>query len=102
LRVWVFFAPAGIFARGTGLGQLTRCPFGAVVHAAGCGELPVEATLARGDALGEPPGAALGEADPLADGLGPGGAAVAAALLPTSAATAIALVTVNARMSVRG
>jgi hypothetical protein len=102
LRVWVFFAPAGIFARGTGFGQLTRWPFGAVVHAAGRGELPLEATLARGDALGEPLGAALGETVPLVDGLGPGGAAVAAALLPTRAATAIVLITVNARMSLRG
>jgi hypothetical protein len=100
--VRVFFAPAGIFARGTGFGQFTSRPFGAIVQAAGCGELPRGLTSARGDALGEPLGEALGEPVALPDGLGPGGAAVAAALLPIRAATAIALTVVNARTSVRG
>jgi hypothetical protein len=59
-------------------------------------------TSARGDALGEPLGDAVGAPEALPDGVGPGGAAVAAALLPISAATVIALTVVNARISLRG
>jgi hypothetical protein len=98
----VFFAPAGIFARGTALGQFTSRPFGAVVHAAGCGELPLGSTFAPRDARGEPLGAALGALVALPDGVGPGGAAVAAVLPAIRAATAIALIVVIVRMSRRG
>jgi hypothetical protein len=82
--MFVLRAPSGILELGTGFGQRTSRPFGAIVQAAGFGELPRALTLALGAGLGVllPVGLWLG----LGLGLG---AAVAVAMPMTRIALAI-------------
>ncbi|HEY7009195.1 MAG TPA: hypothetical protein VH395_09655 [Jatrophihabitantaceae bacterium] len=92
--VLVFFAPAGIFVRGTALGQFARRPLGPFVQTAARRGV-VTARLPLGARLGEavPDGLVLG----LGLGVGLGEAAVALAVLPTSATTASAAIVTIAR-----
>jgi hypothetical protein len=74
-----FFAPAGSLEAGTGPGQLTGCPFGPLVHAAGETE-PVLALAGTVGTLELGLGAGLGPASAAA------GAAVKDAATPRTAA----------------